>query len=74
MFWPELESFGAYHRILVRWQPAPEVVECFVTGVWLMGSVVLTDSLGSELPPPSSASSEGSTGMMPYLYDTWLCK
>jgi len=36
------------------------------TGVWLFGSVVrLAELTRSEVPPPSPASSEGSTGMVP---------
>ncbi len=36
------------------------------TGVWLFGSVVRLAGLTPfELPPPSPASSEGSTGMVP---------
>jgi hypothetical protein len=41
-----------------------------LTGVWLMGSVTRWITY-SEMPPLSSASSEGSTGMVP---DKWLCK
>ncbi len=53
------------------------------TGVWLFGSVVRLAGLTPfELPPPSPASSDGSTGMVPIAGDrdgadrwrSWLCR
>jgi hypothetical protein len=42
-----------------------------LTGVWLMGSVACVFRFTRpEMPPPSPASSDGSTGMVPLL---WLC-
>jgi hypothetical protein len=43
------------------------VVTLKLTGVWLFGSVARSSGFTPfEVPPPSPASSEGSTGMVPF--------
>ncbi len=43
------------------------VVKLKETGVWPFGSVARSSGFTPfEVPPPSSASSEGSTGMVPF--------
>ncbi len=48
------------------WPVRCTVASVKLTGVWLLGSVVrLVGLTPFEVPPPSPASSDGSTGMVP---------
>ena len=51
-----------------RWRARWLAANLTLAGVWLFGSVVRLAGLTPfELPPPSPASSDGSTGMVPIV-------